>query len=229
MWRVAYDPSAQDRPQPPYPRGSQPYPPQQPYPYQGRPEYGTYPTGPQPPIYPAAPATAAPVRRRSRRATVVVAIVAAGLTFGGLGLVVAALTHDTSSSTSAAGGGTAPARSVATWRDGGGAALVKAITEDFVAISFNAKSLNATTTHASCTKLQTDVEAAQAYQQIPDRQAQTAWAAALALYARAATDCVSGTTGGFNAALISKSGDELAQGNTQLEAVTARVRALGGT
>jgi hypothetical protein len=101
------------------------------------------------------------------------------------------------------------------------------ISADFSAIGVAGKNTDVVGLNTACRHLQTDVEAGQAYKQIPDQQAQTAWASALAYFARAASDCVSGTDN-LDASLISKSSDEMDQGTAQLQLVTARIQQLSG-
>jgi hypothetical protein len=109
------------------------------------------------------------------------------------------------------------------WSDGGGSALIGNLVDDFTAIS--GAGHNATAMHQACAGMQTHVEAAQAYRQIPDEQAEASWARALALYARAASDCLAGTSG-LNAALITKAGQEMDQGSKELDQTAARIKQI---
>jgi hypothetical protein len=75
-------------------------------------------------------------------------------------------------------------------------------------------------------KLQSDVDAAQAYLHIPDQIAQSAWAQALTFLASAASDCVSGIDKN-DAAVSSKADNEMLEGSDELQVLKGRLGQLG--
>lgn len=187
--------------------------------YQQQP-YGQ-PVPPPPP--PPAP------KKRSVAKVAAGVIVAAVVVLCGVGIIIAAATSKNPSTPT--GAATTPAQSgtagIVGWRAGGGLTLINAMAADFGDISTAGKNTDVTAMHTACTKLQTDVEAAQAYKAIPDDQAQQHWSKALALEARAATDCVAGTSQA-NATLITQAGQEMDQGASELDLTAARLKVLAG-
>jgi hypothetical protein len=235
-----YPPAQQGYPAP------QGYPPAQQYPPGGPSQYGpAYPPAAPPmpaappgypPAYPSVPGYGAPpplpVKKRST-AKVVGLVVALIVVLCLFGIIVAVIA--TSSPNTTAGATQAdtthpaanPAAAIVAWRDGGGLALMNRLIADFSDAGNAGQNADVAGLNAACKHLQTDVEAAQAYKPIPDPQAQTAWAAALAYFARSATDCVSGTDN-LDVGLITKASNEMTQGSTQLRLVTTRIRQLSG-
>lgn len=203
---------------------------------------------PQAPGYQPYPYPPAPVPPKNKRTVKVLAGIAVGLVLlcGGISAIAAAVSGNHPTATSSTPGrqtattaapaqlatpaanGTAAA--VLQWWDGGGSGLADKLAGDFDELSAAANlsgSAQNTAVHTACGHLQTDVEAAQAFKPIPDATAQAAWAKALALYARGATDCLSGTER-VDATLVGRASDEIGQGNDALGQVTARIKELSG-
>lgn len=131
----------------------------------------------------------------------------------------------------AATGGNPPdpdlALKVAQWVTNGGEDNLKALAVDFKDLEDAANTDDLPTISSSCAQLQTDVEAAQSYDAIPDPEAQHNWSAALADYERGATDCVAGADTS-NADLITKASTEITDGSTALNLVTTRLGQIAG-
>lgn len=119
------------------------------------------------------------------------------------------------------------AQAVAMWVSHGGSASLKALSGDFAALEKAAGAQNMSGIATSCQHLGVDVKAAQAYAPIPDPQAQTAWAAALAQYAAGASDCATGAST-LNASLLTKASTEITNGSNDLDTVTARLSQIAG-
>jgi hypothetical protein len=217
---VTYEPTPPQQGQP------QPYPPQG---YGPPPPYGQ-PNYPPPEPYGSYPT---PPKKKSKLPLILGLAAALLVVCCGGTIIAAALTAKTKPA--ATPGGTSSttaspatgAAAVVAWYDSGGKKLITDLSGDFTAIQAAGTKQDVAALHTACGSLQTHVEAAQAYTHIPDTQAETSWAQALALYARAATDCLSGTTS-LNAALVTQSGQELQQGTSALSQVTARMQQLGG-
>lgn len=120
-----------------------------------------------------------------------------------------------------------PGPAVAAWARSGGQGHVNNLLADFNDLQTAAQAADPPQVRAVCVRLQGHVEAAQAYTPIPDGTAQAAWSAALAQYARAATDCIAGIDAG-DSDLITRSGQELTAGTTQIRVVSDRMKALAG-
>jgi hypothetical protein len=116
---------------------------------------------------------------------------------------------------------------VAAWVAKGGEKQLTTLGIDFGTLEKAANTADMTTMGASCGQLRKDVESAQAYAPIPDASAQSAWAAALAAYARGATDCVDGA-GTANVDLITQAANEIMAGSGSLDKVTARLNEIAG-
>jgi hypothetical protein len=99
--------------------------------------------------------------------------------------------------------------------------------EDMVAAS---AATDITGMSAACTSLQTDVEAAQAYDaSVPDTMLQDDWSTALAQEARAATDCAAATrNGNLDSDLLSQSNREFDAATATWSKYNARLNALVG-
>jgi hypothetical protein len=85
---------------------------------------------------------------------------------------------------------------------------------------------NEPVTARACGKITAEVSQALAAPQIPDRVAAHWYAAALADYSTAGTDCQDGITSG-DTALVTKGASLLDQGTRDLGKATARIRAIG--
>lgn len=121
----------------------------------------------------------------------------------------------------------AAAQAVARWVTGGGAADLKALGSDFTALEAAANAEDMPKMGAGCDALLVDVQAAQHHAPIPDAQAEKEWAAALNLYAQGAAHCSAGAkTQDFG--LITQASDEIIKGSTNLDNVTARLKAISG-
>jgi hypothetical protein len=129
------------------------------------------------------------------------------------------------------GGGTPPdpalALAVAQWVTNGGEDELKALSADFKSLETAANSDDLPTISLSCSQLENDVENAQAYDPIPDPQAQHDWADALAQYARGATDCVDGANNS-DVNLITQASTEITTGSNDLNLVTNRLNEIAG-
>ena len=113
------------------------------------------------------------------------------------------------------------------WRDGGGMDHINALTADFSATATVASSGDPAALNTTCHTLQNDVASAQAYAPIPDGQAQTEWADALASTSDSARDCIAGTDQ-TDTALISQAADEITTATSHLQAASNRIAALNG-
>jgi hypothetical protein len=121
------------------------------------------------------------------------------------------------------------ALAVAQWVTNGGETDLMTLAGDFDSLSTSADSGDMTAITGSCTRLQGDVETAQAYDPIPDPEAQHAWAAALTEYERGATDCVDGAGATMpNPDLITKASGEITAGSNDLNLVTSRLNQIAG-
>jgi hypothetical protein len=121
------------------------------------------------------------------------------------------------------------ALAVAEWVANGGETDLTTLATDFKDLSTAADSEDMASIGDSCTQLQSDIESAQAYDPIPDPQAQQAWASALAEYARGATDCIAGATASTpDVNLITKASAEITTGSKDLDLVTTRLNAIAG-
>jgi hypothetical protein len=131
----------------------------------------------------------------------------------------------------ATGGGSPPdpalALAVAQWVTNGGEDELKSLATDFKSLETAANSDDLPTISLSCSQLENDVENAQAYDPIPDPQAQHDWADALAQYARGATDCVDGANNS-DVNLITQASTEITTGSKDLNLVTDRLNEIAG-
>jgi hypothetical protein len=119
------------------------------------------------------------------------------------------------------------AKAVAKWVLNGGEDDLKALGTDFGELekAANASDLKAMST--SCKHLQRDVRASQDYDPIPDKKAQTSWSAALNQYEQGAKDCIKGADS-VNSDLLIKASQEIIDGSTDLQKVTARLKEISG-
>jgi hypothetical protein len=200
-----------------------------PYPRQLQEWPGQQPQQPHPP----APV---PPKKRSSTAKVVgiIAAVAVGLGVAG-GITAAALN---SNSGVAAGLGATPttraasptpksaAPALSAWWNGGAKDRSTAIGNDFSKVAQEAAASNYPGVQVACSQAQKDVKAAQASGQAPDAQAQGLWAAAMASYAQASTDCITAVAT-QNTDLVLKASNEINAGNDSLRQLAARISQLG--
>jgi hypothetical protein len=122
-----------------------------------------------------------------------------------------------------------PTTAMRAWIDDGGGTLTNALLGDFQAASTAGTAMDVRGLHAAYLSLQRDVEKAQAFRPIPDAGAQQEWAAALAAYARCATNGLTATRGGtvmsVDAQLLNESTADLDEGGTHLVKLTALITA----
>ena len=147
-----------------------------------------------------------------------VAVIAAAVLVAGIGGGYLAFHKDTP----------AAPRTIQEWSSDGGKTRMAEFSADIDELDTAASAEDSNGVHKACVALQSTVESAQAYQPMPDAQAQASWAAALAAYARAAADCIAGTDR-LDATLINQSNDELGTGNTSLQQVAARINQITGS
>lgn len=229
--RTAWTPTPPQDPWPNAPRPPMSAPPGPPYP-PAAPGW-TQPPGYPPPV--AMPHGKPPKVKKAKGQLIVAAVgVAVLLCCGGV-LLVNALSGNTGGNQAGSSATDSPAAAasqappagaaVVAWMGNGGQQRITAIGGDFNAL--HAAGQNTPAARRACASLQRDVESAQAYPPIPDLVAQPHWTAALADYARAATDCLAGVDT-FNADLLARAATEMSAGNDEVDAVTARVKALAG-
>lgn len=205
-----------------------------------------FPTIPQRTAIQPPPHAAVPAKRKHRKwpwviVAVVVLLVTIGVTNG------ASKTPTTSAAVNAAAAAAAqqsapavvPAAPVApaapaapslsdaivAWRDGGGLDRITSLGTDFGAIGTAGQNQDLQAVQAACSTLQSDVESAQGYAQLPDPEAQTAWSAGLAQAARAATDCVAATVTN-NADLLGRAASEIDKATDYVGAAAARIKVI---
>lgn len=118
------------------------------------------------------------------------------------------------------------AQQITNWWNGGGSGDTSNITRDFSAIVTDASNSDLTSLSGDCSTLSSDITVAQSYDPIPDAQAQTRWKIALTDYQQGADDCVAGANA-QDPATITKASNEMASGNTELNAVSTRIKAIG--
>jgi hypothetical protein len=115
---------------------------------------------------------------------------------------------------------------VARWVLGGGEKELKALGSDFKELEKAANGNDLKGMSTSCQHLKRDVDASQAYDPIPDKEAQDHWAKALDAYEKGANDCIKGADT-VDSALLIKASKEIVAGSTDLERVTARLKEIG--
>jgi hypothetical protein len=116
------------------------------------------------------------------------------------------------------------------WLTGGGPDHVPAIIKDVQEMVAADAAPDIPGMNAACTSLQTDVEAAQAYNaSVPDTMLQSDWSSALAQEARAATDCTAATrNGNLDSDLLNQSNREFDAATATWSKYNARLNALVG-
>lgn len=117
------------------------------------------------------------------------------------------------------------AAQLSAWWNGGGDARHQAISRALDATVKASSSGQVDALATACGQLQTAIEQAQAYDPVPVPAVQEHWAAALAQYARSATDCLSGATTA-TPSLLSQSADEMTAATSQLQQATAAINAI---
>jgi hypothetical protein len=122
----------------------------------------------------------------------------------------------------------ATAAAIAVWYLEGGQKHVTTLGEDFKTISDAAELTDLKGVQTGCLDLKTDVENAQGYRPLPDRQAQEHWSKALAHFENGAIYCVLATDGSLNNDLLNRSSSEVVQGNTDMTALNERLKEIGG-
>lgn len=118
-------------------------------------------------------------------------------------------------------------QAVAKWVAGGGQQALEALGKDFRELekAANANDLNGMGT--SCQHLKRDVDLSQAYDPIPDAQAQTDWAKALDAYEKGAGHCVQGAQK-VDSGLLIQASKEITTGSEDLQKVSERLKELSG-
>lgn len=111
---------------------------------------------------------------------------------------------------------------IAAWYAGGGKDKMMALGADGSTMGVDASALDVIQLTADCGTLKGHVRDAQAYQPIPDDQAQQHWAKALADYKKAADDCIAGASA-VDASKINQANEELTAGTTEVTLVSARI------
>ena len=113
---------------------------------------------------------------------------------------------------------------VATWNSKYGH-IFSSLETDYSNIGTDGKNEDATSMNTDCKQLQKDVTTAQSYPAIPDPQTANDWSSALSYSADSAQDCIDGTAN-YDATLITKSGNELNQATTKIEATATDINKL---
>lgn len=118
-------------------------------------------------------------------------------------------------------------QAVSKWVQGGGQKELEALGTDFreLEAAANANDLGAMET--SCQHLKRDVDASQAYDPIPDAQAQASWAKALDQYEKGADHCIKGAATAEEDLLIQAS-TEIVAGSDELQKVSVRLKEIAG-
>jgi hypothetical protein len=165
--------------------------------------------------------------------------IAAGGTLLGLSAASAADTHPTAKPMADTHNAAAPAAArtdapdpalatrVATWVSQGGEAQMTTLGTDFQSLQNSAQAGDLNAMLTDCTKLGTDVKAAQTFAPIPDGAAQQHWSAALAAYSAGAADCVAGAKTS-NVQLITSAANQMIAGSNSLDKVTMRLTDIAG-
>jgi hypothetical protein len=152
-----------------------------------------------------------------RRAAIAIAIMLAGALAMAAMATPAAATPSPDPSTQ---------KAVAQWVLAGGEKELKALGADFKELEKAANGNDLKGMSTSCQHLKRDVDASQAYDPIPDKEAQDHWAKALDAYEKGANDCIKGAET-VNSDLLVKASKEIVAGSTDLEKVTARLKEIG--
>jgi hypothetical protein len=181
-------------------------------------------------------AVSAPSTQLPRRSPIWLIAVVVGLTLlAGCGQ--ATTTHDTpgvvAPAVPRAAVAVAPADlkvALLAWLTGGGPDHVPAIIKDVQEMVAADAAPDIPGMNAACRSLQTDVEAAQAYNaSVPDTMLQNDWSSALAQEARAATDCTAATrNGNLDSDLLNQSNREFDAATATWSKYNARLNALVG-
>ncbi len=109
------------------------------------------------------------------------------------------------------------------WTVGGGTGHLNQMKQDLDAVNKAIAAKDALQLYQTCDGFGIDVKATQAYTPLPDPVGQRDWSAGLALYLRAATDCMSGPP---DPARLNKVTAELLAGASDLTRTTTRMQAI---
>jgi hypothetical protein len=114
---------------------------------------------------------------------------------------------------------------VGAWQDNGGLHRVKALLADLQATQDATKTHDLAGVDKACRAIHSDTEAAKAYSPIPDPEAQTHWAAALAHLTDGSTACVIAIHT-LDAGLMAQASDEIGAAPADMSHVVDRLLAL---
>ncbi|MDH6129737.1 hypothetical protein [Kitasatospora sp. GP82] len=115
-----------------------------------------------------------------------------------------------------------------TWYTGGGQTHITNIGNDAQAIANAAATGDTNAVANACGTLKGHVRNAQAYPPIPDPESQQHWGAALDAYKQAAADCITAASTN-DAALLTKSGDEIGTGSSEITQTSARINEINAS
>jgi hypothetical protein len=113
----------------------------------------------------------------------------------------------------------------AQWSAGGGSDLIRNLASDAQDISTASGEADIDAVRIACEHLGSDVAEAQAYEPMPDAEAQQHWAASLDSYGSAASDCTAAMKAG-NAAQLTRSGLELQAGTMEVTKASERISVI---
>ena len=120
---------------------------------------------------------------------------------------------------------TDPKSAIHAWSARGGSSRTAAVGADLGAIDQAAAARDTTALRVACSAMGADVRSAQAYDSIPDAEAQAEWLASLSYLAQASTDCVNGVDT-LSGPLIQKMDSEIASATDTLKRATSRINEL---
>jgi hypothetical protein len=118
-------------------------------------------------------------------------------------------------------------QSVGDWWNGGANNVYGAVQNDLSQIGVAGSNTDVVGMQSACLSLQTDVERAQSYTSAPDESVQQSLSGALAMYARASTDCIAAVRAG-DGSLLTQASQELEQGTSMIYEATQKVNSLSG-
>jgi hypothetical protein len=113
------------------------------------------------------------------------------------------------------------------WYNGGGNIHLTTLATESIVRELAVRDSKSVGLRWVCTLLQQHVQAAQTYAPYPDSEGQRWWAAALASFARSATDCLAGVDTS-NGDLLTRSWTEMADAGHNIEKLSARLKELSG-
>jgi hypothetical protein len=114
---------------------------------------------------------------------------------------------------------------IAKWNAGGGETIVQNIMNDVTNAGRAGTNEDVPAMAAACAALQTDAQAARAYQPIPDPDAQAHWAAALAAFARSAWRCKLALNP-LNPGELRQAGADASAGVRELQLAAVRIKEI---